>query len=165
MRVEAAQADIAGLLRPLSKADIFARPASAVLAGARRLEAGFYGSEGYRALRTMENSGFVKQRIVEVAKVFWPGIFSRRYVDDPSAGVPFVSSSGMFNARLERKSYLSRTLTLQLDSLMATEGTILVSRSGTIGSVAICTKDYDGFAISDDAIRVTPVEEIDRGVI
>lgn len=165
MRANAAPPSIVSLLAGLSKADIFARPSSAVMVGARRLEAEFYGSEGYRALRAMENSGFRVQKIVKAAQVTWPGIFSRKYVEDPDFGVPFISSSGMLHARLEKRSYLSRNLTPQLGHLMAVEGTILVSRSGTIGSVALCSKDFEGFAISDDAIRVIPVHEIDRGVI
>ena len=80
MRAEPVRPDIAGLLRPLSQADIFARPSSAVLRGALRLEAGFYGSEGYRALQAMEQSGFEISSIGVLAGVRWFGPFSRNYV-------------------------------------------------------------------------------------
>lgn len=165
MRVEFAQADVFGLLKPYSKADIFVRPASAVLRGARRLEAGFYGSAGYRALKAMEKSGFKIGRVGDVAGVRWFGPFARTYVEDPSAGIPFLSSSEMLSAMLAPKNCLSKALTPNLDRLLVGEGTILVSCSGTIGNVAIGTKDYDGFAVSQHAIRVDPINDVDRGML
>lgn len=163
MRAELAQPDIAGLLKPLSGADMFARPSSSVLRGALRLEAGFYGSEGYRALLAMEKSGFEIARVGDRAGVKWFGPFSRTYVDDPAAGVPFLSSSEMLAAKLEPRNFLSTALTPNLERLLVEEGTILVSCSGTIGNVAICTREFNGFAISQHAIRIDPREDIDRG--
>ena len=165
MTVEATEANIVRLLKPLSKADIFVRPASAIVRGALRLEAGFYGSEGYRALQAMENSGFEIAHVHNVAGVRWFGPFSRIYVDDPARGVPFLSSSEMLAAKLEPKNYLSIALTPNLDRLLVNEGTILVSCSGTIGNVAICTKDHAGVAVSQHAIRVDAKADVDRGVL
>jgi type I restriction enzyme S subunit len=156
--------DIANLLKPLSKADIFARPSSAVTSGARRLEAGFYGSEGYRALRAMENSGFEVGRVKDIARVRWFGPFARDYVEDEEAGTPFLTSSTMMSAKLERKKFISK-LTRDLERLMISDGTILVSCSGTIGNVALCTKEYSGWALSQDAIRVDPCHQLDRGIL
>jgi type I restriction enzyme S subunit len=157
--------DIARLLKPFSKADIFARPASAVVRGSLRMEAGFYGSQGYRALESMETSGFEIGRVSNIAEVRWFGPFPRTYVDDPSAGVPFLSSSEIMAAKLEPKNYLSKVLTPNLERLLISQGTILVSCSGTIGNVAICTKDYDDYAVSQHAIRVDSKRDIDRGVL
>ena len=165
MRAEQLQPDIAGQLRSLSGADIFARPSSAVLRGALRLEAGFYGSEGYRALHAMEKSGFKIGQIGDLAEVTWFGPFSRTYVDDHAFGVPFLSSSDMMAANLVPKNFLSSALTRNLKRLLVKKGTILVSCSGTIGNVAICTKDFNGHAVSQHAIRVDTKTDIDRGVL
>lgn len=165
MKAEPVQTNITELLRPLSRADIFARPSSAVLRGALRFEAGFYGSEGFRALQAMEKSGFKIGRIGDLAGVRWFGPFSRTYVDDPAAGVPFLSSAEMLVAKLEPKNFLSTTLTRNLERLFVHEGMILVSCSGTIGNVAICTKDFNGFTVSQHAIRIDPKSDIDRGTL
>lgn len=165
MRTETARSDLSSLLRSLSTADIFVRPSSAVLDGALRLEAGFYGSGGYRALQAMGNSGFEINRVVDMAGVRWFGPFSRVYVEDHQAGVPFLSSADIMGTRLEVKHYISKALTPNLQRLLVKNGTILVSCSGTIGNVAICTGDYDGMAVSQHAIRVDPKDDIDRGVL
>lgn len=165
MRAERAYPDIAELLRPLSEADIFSRPSSAVRQGALRLEAGFYGSYGFRALQAMEMSGFDIGRVGDVAEVRWFGPFSRTYVNDVANGVPFLSSSDMLMAKLEPKNLLSRALTSNLERLLVEEGTILVSCSGTIGNVAICTKDFNGVTVSQHAIRVDSKDDIDLGVL
>lgn len=165
MRAEPAYPDITELLRPLSEADIFARPSSAVRQGALRLEAGFYGSEGFRALQAMEKSGFDIVRIRDLAHVKWFGPFSRTYVEDSSTGLPFLTSSTMLNTSKNPEKFISKALTKDLQRLLIAEGVILVSCSGTIGNVAICSKDLDGYAVSQDAIRIQAKRALDRGLI
>src|SRR6185503_3330868 len=104
----AAQPNISDQLKPLAKADIFARPSTAILSGARRLQAGFYGSDGYRALQAMEHSGFEIGRLFDLADVRWFGPFSRVYVEDHNAGVAFLSSSEIMAAKLEPKNFVSK---------------------------------------------------------
>lgn len=52
-----------------------------------------------------------------------------------------------------------------MERLLVEEGTILVSCSGTIGNVAICTKEFHQVTVSQHAIRVDPTADIDRGVL
>lgn len=153
------------LLRPYSKADVFTRPSSAIQTGAMRLEAGYYGSQGYRAVQAMEESGFRIERVGQHARVRWFGPFARTYVSDPTHGTPFLSSSDMMVARLEPQNYLSNALTRDLERLMVAEGAILVSCSGTIGNVCLCTRDYNGHAVSQHAIRVEALDSESRGVL
>jgi type I restriction enzyme, S subunit len=165
MIADAVHNDIVSLLRSLSTADIFARPSSAVFSGAHRLEAGFYGSEGYRALSAMENSGFKIGHIADLANVQWFGPFPRIYVEDRKFGVPFLSSADIMAAKLEPKNHISKVLTPRLERLLVENGTILVSCSGTIGNVAICTHDFDDLAVSQHAIRIDPRNDVDRGLL
>lgn len=153
------------LIGGYSSADCYARPASEVYAGAIRLESGFYGSDGYRAVRAMKKSGFELGVVGQFAKVRWFGPFARTYVADRSAGVAFLSSADMMCARLEPKNYLSKELTRNLERLLVSDGTILISCSGTIGNVVMCTKDYDNVAVSQHAIRVNALEEDDMGYL
>lgn len=157
--------DALNLLQPYSKADVFVRPSSAIQAGALRLEAGYYGSQGYRAVQAMEESGFRIERVGQHARVKWFGPFARTYVSDPAHGTPFLSSSDMMTARLEPQNYLSNALTRNLERLLVGEGTILVSCSGTIGNVCYCTRDYNGHAVSQHAIRVDALVPEWRGVL
>lgn len=157
--------DALDLLRPYSKADVFVRPSSAIQTGALRLEAGFYGSQGYRAVQAMEHSGFEIRKLEDSAQATWPGVFSRRYVESSLHGLPFFSSSEMLAARLEPNRYISKALTPNLEQLKVSAGTLLVSRSGTIGNVALCTEELDGAVVSEDAIRVVPRDPVERGYL
>lgn len=74
-------------------------------------------------------------------------IYSRR-------GVAFISTADMlyFNPL-----HSARTISNNnpgLDSLIAHEDDILISRSGTVGNVVIADAEIDGVAVSDDSLRL-----------
>lgn len=142
-------------LRGLCSAEIWGMEMSKVNEPPRRFEAGFFASEGYRAVDAMHHSGFDMETVGEASSVVWPGVFARRFVKDPGHGAPFMTTSVMMEARPRPSNYLSYKNTKNLDAYLVQEGTILISRSGTVGNVCLATKDIEGWAVSDDAIRVT----------
>lgn len=145
--------------------EAFAVPSDAVYGSGCRLEGNFYGSDGYRAARAMFRSGFELVEVGSRAQVLWFGPFPRMYVDDPSRGIAFLSSSDMMEARLKPDKFVSSLLSRNLGSLLVHEGTILISRSGTIGNIALCTKDFDRTAVTEHAIRVTPIDRSELGLV
>lgn len=145
--------------------EAFAASSLELDAGARRLEGAFYGSSGYRALRNMKRAGYQMRGVRDLARVSWFGPFGRTYVIDRDAGVPFLSSSEMLEASPDPQHYLSKVLTPKLNRLIVQEGTILVSCSGTIGNVMLCTADHAEMAVSQHAIRVIPNDRLDRGLL
>lgn len=144
--------------------EAFTVPSEAVSRSGWRLEGSFYGSDGYRAARLLFRSGFDLPEVRTRAKVLWFGPFARTYVVDPSKGIPFISSAEMMEARIRPEKFLSATLTRVVDRLRVQEGIILISCSGTIGNVALCTSDLDGMAVSQHAIRVIPNDKSDLGL-
>lgn len=151
-----------GALHPV---EAFAVPSTAVFQSGCRLEGSFYGSDGYRAARSLFRSGFDLIELGTTAKVLWFGPFPRIYVDDPLYGVPFLSSSEMMEARLEPGKFVSSSLSRNLEALLVQEGTILISRSGTIGNIAYCTRDFAALAVTEHAIRVIPYEQQKAGLL
>jgi type I restriction enzyme S subunit len=145
--------------------EAFTVPSDAVFKSGYRLEGSFYGSDGYRAARAMFRSGFELVDLGSRAKVLWFGPFPRIFIDDKQRGVPFLSSSDMMEARLAPDRYVSSLLSRNLDSLIVRENTILISRSGTIGNVAFCGRDFDGVAVTEHAIRVIPNSPSYRGLL
>ena len=151
--------------RAHTNVETFAVSSKEVNTGVFRLEGAFYGSAGYRALKTMTRAGFDLTTVGQLARVIWLGPFGRTYVDDPAHGVPFLSSSEMLEAKPDPKNYISKALTRNLERLIVREGTILVSCSGTIGNMTLWTADLDGMAVSQHAIRVIPMDDLDRGFL
>lgn len=149
----------------LGRADVFSVRTAKVILGASRLEAAFYGSDGYRAVNALHSSGFDFTVLKEIADVHWHGPFGRVYVDGASHGVPFVSSAEMLEAKIVPDHFISRRLTNRLERLIVRDGQILVSCSGTVGNIALCTEDFNGIAVSQHAIRVSPRDPESLGVL
>jgi type I restriction enzyme S subunit len=134
--------------------EAFAVPSDAVFQSGCRLEGSFYGSNGYRAARALFRSGFDLENVGEHANVFNPPIFKRVYVDDEQSGVPYLTGSALLEARPIKETFLSRTLTSCLDELSIREGMVLISDSGSIGRTVLATRDIDGWASTNNLIRV-----------
>ncbi len=148
-------------LRDLCSAEMWGMEVSTVNESPRRFEVGFYASAGYRAVDAMRHSGFDITNVGDIASVVWPGVFARRFVQNPQHGIPFMTTSVMMEARPRVSNYLSIKNTKNLDNYIVKEGIILISRSGTVGNICLVTQNISGWAVSDDAIRVT-VDETDQ---
>jgi len=103
----------------------------------------------------------------ELAEVRQPTIFGKKEMQGTSSrGVPLFSSSEMLLQSPEPAYFISRRFEPKLrQSLGVAVGTILVSRSGTIGLVTVVTPDRDGFLVDDHMIRIIPKREGDRGIL
>ena len=144
--------------------ETFAVHATEVRQGATRLQGEFYGSDGYRAAQVLILSGFDILSTGSLSEVLWFGPFARTYVDSSEHGLPFLTSSEMLVAAPD-PNYISTALTKDLDRLRIKKNNILVSCSGSIGNTTVCNADQDGWAVSQDAIRVIPNEPSDLGVL
>src|SRR4051812_37599911 len=91
--------------------EAFSVASDAVLKSGCRLEGSFYGSDGYRAARSLFRSGFDLQTVGAHASVFNPPIFKRIYVEDEQCGIPYVTGSALLEARPSKDAFLSRALT------------------------------------------------------
>jgi len=94
-----------------------------------------------------------------VRSVYMPPRMARIYVQ-PSFGVPMLQGSQMPLIRPYGLKYISRTQTGGLNRWILEAGTILLTRSGTVGRVGIATKSQDGWAASEHLIRVLPQEGV-----
>jgi type I restriction enzyme, S subunit len=147
----------------LCKAEVWALDAAKVRERPNRMETIFYGSDGYQALEALRKSDLELTTVGKLARVIWFGPFARKYVEHPEHGLPFLTSSTMMEARPRPSKLVSIKHTKNLTALQVRKDYILVSCSGTVGNVALCTEDVDGWACSQDAIRVVARDPIDLG--
>lgn len=153
------------VLEELCSAEIWSMDLNKVQEAPRRFEAGYYASEGYRSVDALRHSGFELKSLESMARIKWFGPFARKYVANPANGCPFLTSSTMIESRPKPDKLVSIKHTGHLEALKIYNGTILISCSGTIGNVVLCTKDVDGWACSQDAIRVFATEINDLGLV
>ena len=117
-----------------------------------RFDAGNFNPALLKAYGLLEEMKTV--RLGEVADVFMPPRFRRIYVE-PEHGVPFLQGSHVIQFRAAGLKYLSSEHE-HLDEVTVREGWLLVTRSGTVGRVAMCPTEWDGWAATEDIIRVVP---------
>ncbi len=122
---------------------------------ARRLDAAAYAEGGLAARDRIKAGPWHWCALGELATVYLPPRFTRRYVRDPFRGVPFLSSSDMLLADLSGLALLSKRA-IDLDALTGVPGSTLVSRSGTIGRTAYWREEMGGMAVSEHVIHVRP---------
>ena len=93
---------------------------------------------------------------------YYPGRFKRIYCDRGN-GVPFYLPSQMTDIYPKADKYISKLTKCDIDELKLKEKTLLLTRSGTIGSISLVSKTILGTVFSDDVIRVTFKNDYDLG--
>lgn len=91
-----------------------------------------------------------------------PDIFKRYYVKN---GVTFLGGADIFLATPDSNKKLSIAKTENINALLIKEGTILMPRSGTIGSVAWAHAGHAQKLASEDVIRLLPNDILMAGYI
>jgi len=88
--------------------------------------------------------------------VILPGRFKRIYVEEGS-GITFFGGKQLFELDPSNKKYLSTSKHEdRIKDLKIHTNTTLISRSGTIGKVAIVPKHWDNWIPNEHVIRVVP---------
>lgn len=134
---------------------------SALLAesATRRLDASFYNAAANAGLLALEQSGMQLVELRDLTdEVFIPPRFKRNYVA-ADHGIPFLQGSHVVQFRPDDVKYLARATHKNIDKLVIRSGWILITRSGTVGRVAMVTDQWDGWAASEHIFRVVPNEK------
>lgn len=79
----------------------------------------------------------------------------RRIDVDAACGTPLLSSSDIIDVDLLPKRWISTKLTPRLGEMLIKPWDVLVSRSGTIGNVALAGPRLEGWALSEHALRLS----------
>jgi type I restriction enzyme S subunit len=123
-------------------------------AGGTVLSCQRYSEEGYKARKLLAASQLPMETTGLQYSVWMPTRFARVRVEDAAHGVPFLTGSSIMMARREAPDFISRKRTEHLEEVLLRQGSVLVTRSGTVGNVAFCSGDLVGCAGTDDIIRV-----------
>ena len=98
--------------------------------------------------------------------ISYPGRNTREYVPDPRGGVPFLSSTRIFNAELLSVKHISKSQSEKIPELLLNVGDILVTRSGNTGEVQFVDSRLSGCAASEHLMRIKPdYEKIESGYL
>ena len=111
---------------------------------------------GTRMAIESKRTGWV--RLEEIARAWQPPRLRGIQVS-PEFGTPYLAASQVFDRPPIPRKWLSLEQTDYVQELFVSPGTILVTRSGTVGRATLARKRLEGILISDDLLRVEPNED------
>lgn len=100
--------------------------------------------------------------------VYIPNIFKRIYADNPASGYPYLSGAEVYRLAPTSERYLSKSVP-NVQELVLHDGMILVQDSGQLGGLigrpVLVGKYLDGFACTNNMVRIVPHSEEDQGYL
>jgi len=107
-------------------------------------------------------------RVGEVAEVFIPGIFKRQYASDPVYGVPYITGVDVFRLAPTTDQFLLKNVAYDV-GLVLKKGMIVIQEAGQLGGLigrSVLVGDIlDGYACSNNMVRVTAKDDADTGYL
>ena len=132
-------------------------PAALLFGGARRMEAAGLLASGFATRMAIESKRTGWKQLKEIARVSQPPRLRGIQVS-PEFGTPYLAATQVFDRPPIPRKWLSLDQTENVQQLFVRHGTILVTRSGTVGRTTLARKCLEGVLISDDLLRVEPNE-------
>ncbi|MDI9406286.1 MAG: restriction endonuclease subunit S [Chitinophagaceae bacterium] len=134
-----------------------------------RFDAFYYSPKCSGARKSFDTASNCEHRLLgEVAEVFIPGIFKRRYADDPSFGVPYITGGDVFQLAALSDRYLMKRVAAE-NALQVKQGSILVQEAGQLGGLigrsVYVGAHLNGFAVSNNMVRITSKNPKDAGYL
>ncbi|MBQ2612139.1 restriction endonuclease subunit S [bacterium] len=129
-----------------------------VISRGKRLEASVFDVEAKQAHDTIINGKYPCIPLLGenglIEKAYYPGRFKRIYCEKGN-GEAFFLPSQMTDIYPKTEKYISRLTKCDISELKLKSNTLLLTRSGTIGTISFVSKTLEGKVFSDDVIRVT----------
>ena len=124
---------------------------SEIISHGNRLEAAVFDVDAMKARQIVLKNSVQLAEMINSA--YYGGRLKRQYISgkNPRA-IGFIGSSEMLDCHPKPTKFMLNSN--EVDNLRVNEGTILVSRSGTVGNVTFVNKTLSKFLISEHAIRL-----------
>lgn len=139
-----------------------------VMSQGKRLEASVFDVEAKQCRDTIVHGKYPCVTLGGAAglidKAYYPGRFKRIYCER-GCGEAFFLPSQMSDVYPKPEKFISRLTKCDMAELKLKPSTLLLTRSGTIGTVSLVSKTTEGTVFSDDVIRVTFKKPYDLGYV
>lgn len=127
----------------------------------RRFDCGPYMSGALEAKFRLEELACQKNPLVDLCEGGMAGLvnagrITRQWAADSAHGVPFLTSTSILQADLSDLRFISIRAVRENPRLIIHAGYTLITRAGTIGRMSYARADMDGFACTEDVLRVIP---------
>lgn len=145
-------------------------PLSNVIEGECRLDATYYASSVYQAKEILDKAkkekGFHIKKISDFSeKTFNPPPIKRIFSNDYLNSTPYMLPQEMFDFYWEPKKYVLAEKMDDIQDWFMKENWIILTQSGTVGKPYFATSKDENIVLSQNAIRVKPLNEEIAGYI
>jgi type I restriction enzyme S subunit len=137
---------------------------------AERMDSTYYIASCAEARAAFDEAGrrWQSKALGEVSEVFIPTIFKRQYAGDPEYGYPYITGADVFRIKPTSTQYLMRSVAQQ-HRLLLRNGMIVLheagQRYGLIGRGVMVGRTLDGFACTNNMVRLAPHDAEETGFI
>jgi type I restriction enzyme S subunit len=126
-----------------------------------RLDAAFYSPKCRLAYELLVASAPETRLLSDLAEVFTPGIFKRRYAGSSEYGYPYFSGTELFQLDATPRGYLTRKWT-GIEEYRVHEGWLLIQDAGQIGgligTLVRVSPYFDGSVVSNHLMRIAAAD-------
>lgn len=144
--------------------DYVSLPASAIWGGDRRLEAETYLTGGF-GIRSQIQAVLPYDNLEDLATITLPSRL-KAVIVPPDHGAPFLTATQVFDLRPVPRKWVALSKIRDPQQLYGKPGTILVTRSGSVGTpIVVFAPHLNGVIVSDDLLRVEPKDPKDLGYL
>lgn len=141
---------------------------SDIVSRGKRLEARVFDVEAKQAWERLSKSKYNCVSLMGdnglVCGAYYPGRFKRIYSDRLN-GEAFYLPSQMTDIYPKPEKWIANLTKCNLDELRLKKNTLLLTRSGTIGTISLVSKTTQGKIFSDDVIRINFNGAYDLGYV
>lgn len=149
---------------PWHEVETLSLPMSAMVAGDRRMEAENFLSPGFAVRHGITSKPTGWAPLSDLANVWQPSRLKGIQVA-PDFGTPFLAATQVFDKLPVARKWLSLNRTSDYAQRYVSQGTILVTCSGTVGRATVADESISGILISHDLLRVEARDTANRGWI
>jgi len=129
-----------------------------------RLDASYHIPISRKIQEEITKTGMAEKLRNIVTQIFIPSRFKRIYVKKGDEGIPFLQGSHLPLVKFFDVKYLWKK-SPNIESLLIKSGWILMTRSGTVGNIALATKSIENWAASEHVIRIVPKDNLNPGYL
>ena len=134
----------------------------------KRGDAYYYAPLNTAARNAFDKAGAKPRTVGDIADVFIPGIFKRQYASDPAFGVPYITGADVFQLAASSTQFLLKRVAVDV-GLVLRKHMIVIQEAGQLGGLvgrSVLVGDHlDGFACSNNMVRVTAKNVADTGYL
>lgn len=127
--------------------------ASLFFTGHRRMEAAHFLTSGFATRLAIESRTQGWTRLQQVARTWQPSRLKGIQVR-PEFGTPFLAATQVYDLRPIPRKWLALHRTSDYANRFVSQGTILLTCSGSVGRATLASAAIDGVLISHDLLRI-----------